>query len=105
MAILVSVAAQESPVQVVGIKLPEKSGHDPLVHIRNTSSKETARIWVEAIISARDGRITRINSNDPNERSGLESVSYPLKAMGGHTRLCCNLRTWLWPRGPFTPTA
>lgn len=76
-AVLVRVAAQESPVQVVGIKLPEKPSHDPQVHFRNASSKETAHIWVEAIISGRDGKITRISSNDPNERWPGERVIRP----------------------------
>ena len=76
-AVLVRVASQESPIQVVGIKLPEKPSHDPLVHFRNASSKETAHIWVEAIISGRDGKTTRINSNDPNERWPGERVIRP----------------------------
>jgi hypothetical protein len=31
-AVLVRVAAQDGPVQVVGIKLAERPSHDPMVH-------------------------------------------------------------------------
>lgn len=64
--VLIRVAGQDSPVQVVGLRKPEKSSHDPLVHLRNTSSKQTARIWIEAIIAGHDGKVARINSNYPN---------------------------------------
>jgi hypothetical protein len=66
-SILVRAGGQNGPVQIVGLKRPEKQGHDPLVHFRNTSSKKTARIWVEAIISGRDGKVVRISSNSSNQ--------------------------------------
>lgn len=65
-SVRIRVAGQDSPIQVVGLKKPEKRSHSPLVHLRNTSSKQTARIWIEAIIAGRDGRVARTNSNSPN---------------------------------------
>jgi hypothetical protein len=63
----IRVAGQDNPVQVVGLRRPGRSSHDPLVHLRNTSSKQTARIWIEAIIAGRDGKVARIQSNSPNQ--------------------------------------
>jgi hypothetical protein len=66
-ALSIRVAEQDSPVQVVGLKMPERPSHDPLVHFRNASRKQTVRIWIEAIIAGRDGKVARIQSNSPNE--------------------------------------
>lgn len=76
-AVVVRVATQDSPVQVVGIKLAQRSNNEPLVHFRNTSPKETSHIWMEVIISGRDGRITRVNSNAPNELWPAERAIRP----------------------------
>lgn len=66
-AVSIRVAEQNSPVQVVGLRTPGGTSHDPLVHFRNTSEKQTSRIWVEAIIAGRDGKVARIQSNSPNQ--------------------------------------
>ncbi|PYX52986.1 MAG: hypothetical protein DMG76_27335 [Acidobacteria bacterium] len=55
-SVLVRVGGQESPVQTVGLKAPRREDHYPLVHLRNTSVKQTARILIEAVIAGRAGR-------------------------------------------------
>ena len=75
--VLLRVAGQDSPLQIVGLRKPEKFSHDPLVHLRNTSSKQTTRIWIEAIIAGRDGKVARINSNYPNVLWPEERVISP----------------------------
>ena len=60
---LVRVGGQESPVQAVGLKAPKREDHYPLVHLRNTSAKQTARILIEAVIAGRGGKVARIQSN------------------------------------------
>jgi hypothetical protein len=83
-AVLVRVAAQDGPVQVVGIKLAERPSHDPMVHLRNASSKDTVRTWVEAVISGRDGKITRISSNASNELWPAERAIRPASDAWAH---------------------
>jgi hypothetical protein len=68
---------QEAPVQILGMKLPEGSGHEPSVHLRNTFSSKTSRIWVEAIITDPQGHFVSTNSNAPNELRRAERVISP----------------------------
>jgi hypothetical protein len=62
---------QDAPVQILGMRLPDRSerqaGHfEPSVHLRNTSSSKTSRIWVEAIITDPRGHVVSTNSSSPN---------------------------------------
>jgi hypothetical protein len=66
-AVTVRVLEQSGPVNIVGIRAVESTGQDVLVHYRNTSSKRTLRIWLEAIVSGREGGSAHISSNAPNE--------------------------------------
>lgn len=66
-SVLVRAGGQDSPVQIIGLRRPEKQNHDPLVHFRNTSTKTTTHILIEAIISGRDGKVIRTSSNSPNQ--------------------------------------
>lgn len=68
---------QDAPVQILGMKLPDGSGHEPSVHLRNTSSSTTSRIWVEAIITDPQGHFVSTNSNAPNELRPAERVIAP----------------------------
>ena len=73
---------QDAPVQILGMKLPYRSerqaGHyEPSVHLRNTSSSKTSRIWVEAIITDPQGHVVSTDSNGPNELRPAERVISP----------------------------
>jgi hypothetical protein len=68
---------QDAPVQILGMKLPDRSGHEPSLRLRNTFSSKTSRIWVEAIITDRQGHVVYTNSNSPNELRPTERVILP----------------------------
>jgi len=60
---------EDGPVQIMALKHAEESGKEPFVHLRNTSSVKTSRIWVRAEV--RDSgdpekKISSTNSNIPN---------------------------------------
>jgi hypothetical protein len=73
----VGLESQDSPVQVLGLKRPERPDHYPLVHLRNTSSRQTVQIWIAALVRGRDGKVVRINSDEPNERWPAERTIPP----------------------------
>ncbi|HYA64949.1 MAG TPA: hypothetical protein VED66_17215 [Candidatus Sulfotelmatobacter sp.] len=60
-------AKQDGPVRILGLRPPEIPGKEPFVHLQNLSSKKTVHIWVEAIITDGKGKVSRTNSNAPNQ--------------------------------------
>jgi hypothetical protein len=59
----------DGPLQIVGLKHAEEAGKEPYVHLRNTSSVKTSRIWVQAqVVGSSDPQkvLSRTNSNIPN---------------------------------------
>jgi hypothetical protein len=73
---------QDAPVQILSMKLPDRSErqagrHEPSVHLRNTSSSQTSRIWVETIITDPQGHVVSTSSDSPNELRPAERVILP----------------------------
>jgi hypothetical protein len=73
----VRVLQHDGPVQILGIKPWDVSGPEPYVHMRNTSSSKTSRIWVEVIIGGGQGNVVRTNSNAPNQLWPAERAISP----------------------------
>jgi hypothetical protein len=68
------------PVQIVGLKHAEEAGKEPYVHLRNTSSVKTSRIWVQAEIRDLNDPTkptSRTNSNTPNQLWSAERLIEP----------------------------
>jgi len=66
----------DGPVQILGLKHAEKPGSEPYVHLRNTSSAKTSRIWVQA---------QGVDSSDPQKvlistNSNIANFTWPLNA-------------------------
>lgn len=68
---------QDCPLQILDLKLPEKNGDPPRVHLRNVSDKQTVRFWMEAQIMTDQGGLFRTNSNSPNVSRPSERVIAP----------------------------
>jgi hypothetical protein len=69
-AVTVNVAIgsqKDSPLQILGIKRPERVGEPARVQLRNVSSNKTARFWVEVLIGTPNAGFISSNSNGPNE--------------------------------------
>jgi len=56
-------------VHVIGLARPQKLTRYPSVRLRNSSPLSTKDIWIETIISGREGRIARITSHVSSARS------------------------------------
>ncbi|HTG29700.1 MAG TPA: hypothetical protein VK818_15885 [Methylomirabilota bacterium] len=70
----------EGPVQILGLKHAEEAGKEPYVHLRNTSSVKTSRIWVRAqVVDSNDPQkvLSRTNSYIPNETWPAERMIDP----------------------------
>lgn len=62
----------DGPVQILGLKHAEEAGKEPSVHLRNTSSVKTTRIWLQAQVgdlSDPQKRPSRTTSNPPTQHS------------------------------------
>ena len=58
---VVTIANQtEGPIQLLGMKPPEKLGQKPLLQLRNISGRTVARFWLEAHIRGTGGKITLV---------------------------------------------
>jgi hypothetical protein len=75
---------EDAPVQLVGLRHADDPTNDPAsdphVHLRNTSSLKTARIWLQAVVSATDQggkELGRTNSNTPNNDYPSERMIEP----------------------------
>lgn len=75
---------QDCPLQILDLKLPEKSGDPPRVHLRNVSAKQTVRFWIEAQIMTPEGGLDRTNSNFPNTSRPTERVISPGGEVDAH---------------------
>jgi hypothetical protein len=70
----------DGPVQILGLKHAEEAGKEPFVHLQNTSSVKTSRIWVQAqLVDSSDPQkiLSRTNSNIPNETWPAERMIDP----------------------------
>jgi hypothetical protein len=68
---------QDCPLEILDLKPPERVGDPPRVHLRNISSKQTVRFWIEAEIMTPQGGLTRTNSNGPNQFRPSERIIPP----------------------------
>jgi hypothetical protein len=70
----------DGPVQILALRHAEEAGKEPYVHLRNTSSVKTSRIWLDARVrdsSDPQKRPIRTNSNIPNQSWPAERMIEP----------------------------
>ena len=69
---VVGIAGKDGPVQVIGLKRPQRPSRYPLVHVRNSGTETTKQIWMEAIISGGANKTVHIDSDVFRSRSSAE---------------------------------
>jgi hypothetical protein len=62
----VTVLPQDSPVRILGMRLPasNSSRRGPLVHVLNTSSTKAAEVWVDVVMWGQFNEVGRTASSD-----------------------------------------
>jgi len=75
--VTVSLADQDGPLKLLGLRRPQGAGQEPYVHLLNASSVKTSHIWIEALARNSQGSIYRANSNAPNELWPAERMVPP----------------------------
>jgi hypothetical protein len=80
----------DGPVQIVGLKHAQEAGKEPYVHLRNTSSVKTSRIWLQADVrdsSDPQKSPSRTTSNIPDQRWSAERMIEAGADVWAHERM------------------